>query len=217
MKKFILGLLGLFLLITPAIASQAVYDCAKAKRNGLACLACNVYQEARGEPIQGKFAVALVTVLRSNSTLFPGKICANVWQNELVHYTVWKKRKKHEFYARVAQYSWTANSASKLKVHEYGQWLESIGVASVIWSVHWFSPFTDLLALAVGITPDTFWYHTKSVHPEWDKTMKATVAIGNHIFYKQVALEDVPVPVLRPKMVIEHLRPMETLLSSLPE
>ena len=36
---------------------RSVIDCHKARRNGTTCLACNIYFEARGEPISGQVKV----------------------------------------------------------------------------------------------------------------------------------------------------------------
>jgi len=46
----------------------------------LHCLALNVYHEARGEPVEGKFAVAVVTLNRVRSSRFPDTVCRVVWQ-----------------------------------------------------------------------------------------------------------------------------------------
>src|SRR5437016_1071276 len=48
----------------------------------LACLARNVYFEARGEPLAGQFAVAEVTMNRKASRLFPRTVCAVVYQKD---------------------------------------------------------------------------------------------------------------------------------------
>lgn len=59
----------------------------------LECLTANVYYEARGEPLAGKLAVALVTLNRVASNKYPNSICEVVYQ-------------KHQF-------SWTARLPSK--------------------------------------------------------------------------------------------------------
>src|SRR5437773_4093390 len=45
-------------------------------RQNLACLARNVYFEARGEPAAGQYAVAEVTMNRKASRRFPRTVCA---------------------------------------------------------------------------------------------------------------------------------------------
>src|SRR2546426_12493052 len=49
-------------------------------RRSLACLARNVYFEARGEPAAGQYAVAEVTMNRKTSGRFPRPVCAVVYQ-----------------------------------------------------------------------------------------------------------------------------------------
>ena len=46
----------------------------------LHCLALNIYHEARGETIGGKFAVGQVTMNRVRSLRYPNSICGVVWQ-----------------------------------------------------------------------------------------------------------------------------------------
>ncbi|MCP5153407.1 MAG: cell wall hydrolase [Ectothiorhodospiraceae bacterium] len=44
------------------------------------CLALNIYHEARGEPLEGKLAVASVTLNRVRSERYPDRVCDVVWQ-----------------------------------------------------------------------------------------------------------------------------------------
>ena len=46
----------------------------------IACLAKNIYHEARGEPRQGQLAVAYVTLNRTQHKLFSNTICAVVFE-----------------------------------------------------------------------------------------------------------------------------------------
>lgn len=72
------------------------------------CLAKNVYHEARGEPWQGKMAVAIVTINRTNHWQFPNTICKVVYQP--------------------GQFSWTQH---KLKVIDMYAWNESVLIAQL--------------------------------------------------------------------------------------
>lgn len=64
------------------------------------CLARNVYYEARGEPRNGKLAVALVTLNRVDNKNYPKNICDVVFQKY--------------------QFSWTANwKSSKLEKEQW--------------------------------------------------------------------------------------------------
>ena len=78
----------------------------------LHCLALNVYHEARGEPIEGKFAVAAVTLNRVTSRRFPNTVCRVVWQR--------------------SQFSWT-NDGRPDKPFEAGAWNEALQIATMIY------------------------------------------------------------------------------------
>jgi len=58
-----------------------------AQLRDLACLARNVYFEARGEPLAGQYAVAEVTMNRKASRLFPRTICEVVYQKGAFSWT----------------------------------------------------------------------------------------------------------------------------------
>ena len=61
------------------------------------CLAENVYHEARGEPIDGQYAVAEVTMNRVASKHYPSTVCEVVYQE---NFDVIRKR-------NVSAFSWT--------------------------------------------------------------------------------------------------------------
>src|SRR5271167_713382 len=84
----ILGVIGIArfayvdrMLIEPARmqAEQREAILARRRANDLECLAENVYFEARGEPLEGQYAVAEVTLNRTWAQNFPHTIC------EVVH------------------------------------------------------------------------------------------------------------------------------------
>ena len=79
------------------------------------CLALNIYHEARGEPVPGQIAVALVTLHRAKRR--PDKICQVVY-------------KPHQF-------SWTLYKS--LPIREHDAWHRSIALAKVAWK---FTDFT---------------------------------------------------------------------------
>ena len=51
------------------------------------CLAQNIYFEARGEPENGQFAVAAVTMNRVKSHKYPNTVCKVVWQHSQFSWT----------------------------------------------------------------------------------------------------------------------------------
>ena len=69
----------------------------RTRTQDLNCLAKNVYHEARGEPIDGQYAVAEVTMNRVASKHYPNTVCDVVYQT---NFDVIRKR-------NVSAFSWT--------------------------------------------------------------------------------------------------------------
>src|SRR6266436_1391309 len=78
-------------------ASQRQTTLAHRRENDLQCLAENIYFEARAEPLKGQYAVAEVTVNRTQAPNFPHTICG------VVHEVRWDPARKRS----VADFSWT--------------------------------------------------------------------------------------------------------------
>src|ERR1700676_3174349 len=85
----ILGVIGIVrfayvdrTLIQPARIHAEQREAALAQRRAtdLECLAENIYFEARGEPLEGQYAVAEVTLNRTRAQNFPHTICSVVHQ-----------------------------------------------------------------------------------------------------------------------------------------
>ena len=127
----------------------------------LRCLAENIYFEARGEPLDGQYAVAEVTLNRVRSPHFPKTICA------VVHDTRWDPQRRRF----VAHFSWT-------QMDDRGEpwgplWQQSISVATaVISDAH------------TPVVPDALYYHTVDVQPYWATNKRSIARIGSHIFYR---------------------------------
>ena len=127
----------------------------------LRCLAENIYFEARGEPLDGQYAVAEVTLNRVRAPNFPKTICA------VVHDTRWDPQRRRF----VAHFSWT-------QMEDRGEpwgplWQQSIAVATaVISDAH------------MPVVPDALYYHADNVQPYWATTKHSVARIGSHIFYR---------------------------------
>jgi len=67
------------------------------------CLAQNIYYEAGYEPIEGQIAVALVTLNRVYSGLYPKSICATMTQK----------------FEEVCQFSWYCDDYKRVKAESY--------------------------------------------------------------------------------------------------
>lgn len=133
----------------------------KEARKQIDCLADNIYHEAGYEPEEGKIAVALVTLNRTQDARFPNDICGVVKQRN----------------ERTCQFSWFCmpiNTNRKSEVYE-----KAMDVA-----LHVYANYENL----EDITKGALYYHADYVNPRW-KLQKTTV-IGRHIFYKEGGKHD---------------------------
>src|SRR6056300_755999 len=133
-------------------------------RRQVECLAQNIYYEARGENQDGHVAVALVTMNRSLSKLYPNNVC-NVVREKL---------------GKTCQFTWWCDSKLRSKATLYNYTRQEKKV---------YEEIRDL-ALHVYVNRDiiedftggAIFYHANYVNPRWK--YKKTAQIGNHIFYK---------------------------------
>ena len=134
---------------------------ARRRANDLQCLAENIYFEARGEPLDGQYAVAEVTLNRRWAQNFPHTVC------EVVHETRWDPNRRR----LVADFSWT--ELGTLSPPDGPAWKQAMAVANAVYD-----------DLHPPLVPGALYYHASSVRPEWSRTRHAIATIGNHIFYR---------------------------------
>jgi spore germination cell wall hydrolase CwlJ-like protein len=134
---------------------------AQRRESDLQCLAENIYFEARGEPLDGQYAVAEVTLNRTRAQNFPHTICS------VVHEMRWDPNRRRF----VADFSWTELGA--LSPDDGPAWKRAMQVAS--------AAYDDLRD---PIVPGALFYHSTAVRPGWARTRKAIATIGNHVFYR---------------------------------
>lgn len=132
----------------------------------LLCLALNTYYEARGEPVRGQYAVALVTINRANTQNKP--ICSVVTKSK--------------------QFSWTTDALEPVKSDNklIGYRLKR-GHAPTDMQAWNDAVWVARHTLGGGMRDFTMGanhYHSKAVNPYWAVTGKKTTTIGNHIFYR---------------------------------
>jgi spore germination cell wall hydrolase CwlJ-like protein len=127
----------------------------------LACLARNVYFESRGEPPAGMRAVAEVTMNRVASRLYPGSVCAVVYQKN------WDPIRKRY----VGAFSWT--EFDSLPEPEGEAWRRAQEVAEA--AFHRRAPVT---------LPGVLHFHATHIRPEWSKEKTQVARIGRHLFYR---------------------------------
>jgi spore germination cell wall hydrolase CwlJ-like protein len=131
------------------------------RANELRCLAENIYFEARGEPLEGQYAVAEVTLNRTRAPNFPHTICG------VVHETRWDPSRRRF----VADFSWTELGA--LPPEKGPAWRQAMAVATAEYD-----------RLHRPVVPGALFYHSTGVHPGWSRARKVIAIIGNQIFYR---------------------------------
>lgn len=127
-----------------------------------------LYGEARGEPIEGKIAVASVIINRLKRGRWYGKSLRGVILKPL-------------------QFScFNEDDPNKKKIEIIAQ--------NFIEYLHSYEQLRECYWVAVGfldcwITSNVgkaTHYHTKSINPKWDDKMKLIATIGNHEFFAEV-------------------------------
>ena len=119
------------------------------------CLAQNIYHEAGYEAREGKEAVALVTLNRTQDPRFPKDICGVVKQRT----------------TSVCQFSWFCKEVS---IRNRDAYSDARDVA-----VYVYANYENLK----DITKGALYYHADYVNPRWK--LEKTTVIGRHIFYKE--------------------------------
>lgn len=151
-----LGMVAVVLGVAVITAVAATDD-----RRQLACLARNVYHEARGEPLAGQYAVAEVTMNRVGASTYPETVCG------VVHQKTWDPQRRRW----VAAFSWTAMGPRTEP--RGGEWQRARTVsADVYYGRH--TPQLD------GAT----FYHAHYVRPGWSRQRARVAQIGKHHFYQ---------------------------------
>jgi spore germination cell wall hydrolase CwlJ-like protein len=162
----------------------------------LDCLARNIFYEAGSEPTEGKVAVGIVTINRSQDPRYPSTICGVVHQKTVVKVpqqttevkTVGKtlltsgkevtETKTTWIQKVVYQFSWVPHRTGKIKPDD-PRWVESRAVAEELAR----GGYSDL-QLKYG---DAMNFHAVYVNPKWK--LRRIGRIGNHIFYEGAPLQ----------------------------
>jgi spore germination cell wall hydrolase CwlJ-like protein len=134
---------------------------AHSRASELQCLAENIYFEGRGEPLDGQYAIAEVTLNRLRSPYYPKTICG------VVHDTRWDPVRRRF----TAHFSWTELAD---RSEPWGPaWQQAMAVATAVYDeVH------------LPLVPEALHYHAVSVQPYWARSKRALAKIGNHVFYR---------------------------------
>lgn len=133
---------------------------AEVRNKQLECLTRNIYHEAKGEPFEGKVAVAQVTINRMESGQFPNDLCKVVYQKNVVYDKV------------LCQFSWYCENPSNVKPKNLVAYRESEIVAKQVL----------LEGFRLPSLTHALYFHAKHINPKWNREKVAV--IGGHIFYK---------------------------------
>ena len=148
------------ILLASVLLAAASVNVSAAEPDQIACLAENMYHEARNQEPVGIIAVGFVVVNRVNDDRFPGDVCKVVKQGGEV------RRNK-------CQFSWycdgksdrIANRLAYEQIKEY---------AKMILSGNLGDPSDGAL-----------FYHATYASPYWQDVFKQTLTVGDHIFYRR--------------------------------
>jgi len=129
------------------------------------CLARNIYYESGAEPLEGKIAVAVVTINRSKDQRFGAKtLCGIVHTKTNMGKGV-----------VICQFSWTCGTKITIK-KDSEHWKSSKEVAENIARGD-YSEYSYKYRKAL-------FFHSVSVKPSWAYVKRVVARIGGHIFYE---------------------------------
>ena len=120
------------------------------------CLAKNIYHEAGIEPVEGKFAVAQVTLNRLKEGRWGNDICSVVYSK--------------------AQFSWTLSKKKRNSQPKGPLWEESVAVARNV---------LDKGVRVPSLAQSTYYHADYIKPPVWSRSVAKIQQIGQHIFYKK--------------------------------
>ena len=155
------------------------------------CLARNIFYESGGEPLEGKVAVGIVTINRSQDSRFPSTLCGVVHQRTTVSVPkkvvevrtvktgMWsppqevKEVKTTWVPKTVYQFSWVGQRNIKIKPDD-PRWIESRRVAEEL-ARGGYPEYQTKYSEAMN-------FHAVYVRPGW--RLPKIGRVGNHIFYE---------------------------------
>lgn len=129
-------------------------------KKDLECLALNIYKEGGYEPVEGRIAIAQVTMNRVAHPQFPNSVCEVVYQKNKVMERV------------ICQFSWYCDSTHRNRAVNERAYDESYEVAKKVL----------LENFRLSSLEDALFYHADYVNPRW--RYERIEKIGRHIFYK---------------------------------
>jgi spore germination cell wall hydrolase CwlJ-like protein len=132
---------------------------AETSRPELYCLAKNIYFEARGDSLAGRYAVADVVLNRVTDRRYPDTICEVIYQGYKTANGAMRRNK--------CQFSWYCDGKADTTPNSE-MWRQSQAIAYQI----------VVLTTMRGITEGSTHYHATYVNPSWNKDMHDIGRIG---------------------------------------
>ena len=120
-------------------------------------LACNIYFEARGEPIKGQFGVGFVTITRTKTPAFKADTIPKV---------IFKK----------SQFSWVTEKG--LKIRDQQSWNRAVFISSVMKLLS----RNEALYRKLDPTKGAVYFHRKDLNISRDGSKAIVTYVGNHKF-----------------------------------
>lgn len=123
------------------------------------CLAEAIYFEARGEIVEGQYAVAEVILNRVDNPKFPDSVCAVVEQGTAQRFR--------------CQFTYNCDGLPEV-VTDDRAWHRAGQIAQIM-----------LDGAPRSLTQGATHFHTDAVRPHWARVYPQTAQHGTHIFYRQ--------------------------------
>lgn len=128
----------------------------------LSCLARNIYHESGSETDQGKIAVGMVTLNRTETDQWPDTVCGVV------------KQRTQSNGRTICQFSWVCSQARRVINEADERWQRSLAVAQ-----HLLTGGYEQHKARYG---NILYFHSARINPQWSN-LKRSVRIGGHVFY----------------------------------
>lgn len=192
MRKLLNVAIAVISLMFLSSSVAAAYDISNSTANStdLECLAKNIFYESGNQPLEGKIAVGMVTINRSQDDKFPNSICGVVKQRTALtvpktvtttymvktgYFSKEEKTETNTVYNKivVCQFSWYCSKVPRPKDDD-PRWIESKRVAEELLTGGYEAYHPQYGNLK--------YFHNTFVRPAWHN-LKRIVKIGGHVFY----------------------------------
>ena len=130
-------------------------------KDGLQCMAENIYYEAGSQSYAGKIAVGQVVLNRVKSPSYPRTVCGVIYEGSQSPQTT------------TCQFSWTCQKRAPISKNSEN-WIQSLRAAKEL-----LSNTGKTIDIVEGATS----FHATSVKPVWAKKLKFVGQIDGHLFY----------------------------------